>query len=107
MNNIKILYKGIWTAFQGESDVGTNSIRLLLHNQPGKMNIFGMDSFLWGYAGIERAKLIAAAPEMYNLLVELSEANDADFAIVYSRFLDIQKKAKELLENIDYKGEDK
>lgn len=69
------------------------------------MDIYGNAPSMFGYVGVHRGKLIAAAPEMHNLLVELGEADDDDLVIVYSRFLGIQKKAKELLKNIDYKGE--
>lgn len=105
MSDIKILYKGIWTAFQRQEEIDTSYIRILTHNSPYEMDIYGMDS-MHGYIGVQRGKLIAAAPEMYNLLSKLCEVDADDFATVdnWIHKMQIQKEAKELLEKIDYKG---
>jgi hypothetical protein len=100
---MKILYKGLWTAFQNESEIDTNYVRILLHNHPDKMDIYGKDSMA-GYTGVERGKLIAAAPELYNLVTELSKIKDNDLSVVYNNFIKVQEKAKKLLEKIDFKG---
>lgn len=100
---MKILYKGLWTAFQNESEIDTNYVRILFHNHPDKMSDYGKDSMA-GYIGGWSGKLTAAAPELYNLVTELSKIKDNDLSVVYNNFIKVQEKAKKLLEKIDFKG---
>lgn len=70
MNDTTKHTAGPWTAFQRESEVGSNYWRILLHGHPDKQNVHGQDSLI-GYCGEANARLIASSPRLLAALQEM------------------------------------